>query len=70
MTKLAIRNTILAIVADSREYDAGTVVIHKDGSVTARKDADKTATGNDSRRYLVGYVDEMVTAAGERRPGW
>ena len=63
----AIRSAVRTIIADSREYDAETVRIGRDGTVTALKDADKTFAGNDPVRYLVGHVSDMVDVAGLRR---
>ena len=72
MTKItaAVRATIRTIIDDSRDYDVSTLVISRDGSVSAKKDADKTYAGYDSVRYLVGHVQEMVDANGNRREGW
>jgi hypothetical protein len=71
MTKInaIIRNTVRAILADSREFDASTMRISRDGSVSARKDADKTFRA-DAARYLVGNVRDMVALDGTRREGW
>ena len=64
MTKVpaAVRTQIRAIVDSSREYDASTMQIGQDGVVTARKDADKTAAGNDARRYIVGHINDLMAA--------
>jgi len=69
-TTVARRSTVIAIIADSREYDATTVRIGRDGSISALKDADKTFAGHDARRYSVGHIDDMVTADGARREGY
>jgi hypothetical protein len=69
MTTKTIRNTVRAILADSREFDAATMRISRDGQVSARKDADKTFRA-DAGRYLVGNVRDMVAADGTRREGW
>jgi hypothetical protein len=69
ITKL-VRASIVKIVDESRQYDARTVRISRDGSVSALKDADKTFAGNDPVRYLVGYVSDMVAPDGSIREGW
>ncbi|KAA8419955.1 hypothetical protein FKW50_06900 [Acetobacter pomorum] len=64
-----IRDSIVSIIADSAEYDASTVQISKNGEVTAKKDQDKTAV-YDNARYLVGNIEEMIDANGNRQIGW
>ncbi|MFS8368380.1 hypothetical protein ACJRO0_12935 [Acetobacter oryzifermentans] len=64
-----IRDSIVSIIADSAEYDASTVQISKSGEVTAKKDQDKTAV-YDNARYLVGNIEEMIDANGNRQIGW
>ena len=66
----SVRAIVLQIVSRSREFDAETVRISRDGLVTARKDADKTFAGSDPSRYVVGHVDEMVATDGSVREGW
>ena len=58
MTK-AQRAAIIKFVAQSQTYDASTVIIRKDGSVTALADPDKTLR-KDSTRYFVGLVPEIL----------
>ena len=55
MTK-ARRAAIIRTIDATTDYDAGTVRIHRDGSISARKDTNKTFKF-DPVRYLVGYVD-------------
>jgi hypothetical protein len=72
MTKItkAQREAVRTILANSREYDASTMTISRDGNVSARKDPDKTLTPNDTMTYLVGHIDDMVGPDGEIREGW
>ena len=72
MTKITktVRASIRTILERSGEYDASTMSIGRDGTVTALKDADKTCAGNDPTRYLVGPVDELVDAGGAPREGY
>lgn len=65
-----VRTSIIKIVARSREYDARTIRISRNGEVSALKDADKTFAGNDPMRYLVGHVSEMIAPDGAIREGW
>ncbi|ANA12909.1 hypothetical protein [Acetobacter oryzifermentans] len=64
-----IRDSIVSIIADSAEYDASTVQISKSGEVTAKKDQDKTAV-YDNARYLVGNIEDMIDANGNKQIGW
>lgn len=64
------RALIIKVIERSREYDASTVRISRNGEVSALKDADKTFAGNDSTRYFVGYVSDMVAPDGSIREGW
>lgn len=57
------RNAIRTIIANSREYDASTMRISRDGAVSAAKDADKTFNGPETGRYLVGYAAEILSDA-------
>ncbi len=55
MTKTR-RAAIIKMIDETTDYDASTVRIHQDGSISACKDANKTFRP-DPMRYLVGYVD-------------
>lgn len=72
MTKItkARRAAVVAIIKASREYDADTVRISRDGIVTALKDADKTFAGHDPRRWTVGHIDDLTYADGTIREGF
>ena len=63
------RATVIAIMSDSSKYDADTVVIHRDGTVSAEMDANKLLR-HVPGRYIVGHVTDMVDADGNRREGW
>ena len=65
-----VRTAVRQVLARSRDYDASTLRIGRDGAVSARKDADKTFAGNDPRFYLVGHVDDMVGQDGSIREGF
>ncbi len=65
-----VRTAVRRVIADSNRYDAGSVQISRTGVVSARKDADKTFAGHDARRWVVGYVGDMVTQEGTIREGW
>ena len=72
MTKItnARRAAARTALANSSQYDAGTMVISRDGMVTAIKDADKTCNGPETIRYNVAHIDDMVTADGMIREGY
>lgn len=72
MTKITpnMRTTMRNILEDSRQYDASSMRIGRDGRVTARKDADKTFNGKPAHRYFIGYVTDMVTTDGHRVAGY
>lgn len=57
MTKTR-RAAIIKMIDATTDYDASTVRIHLDGTISARKDADKTSRP-DTMRYQVGYVSEF-----------
>lgn len=71
MTKITktARAAITKIVERSAKYDAATIRITAEGVVTAKIDADKTAT-HDAARYNVGHVDDMIDSNGSIREGW
>ena len=48
------RDTIIARIDANTSYDAGTIIIHRDGRITAKLDANKTARGPHGMRCLVG----------------
>ena len=52
--KKSVRDAIIARIDANTSFDAGTVIIHRDGTVTAKKDANKTAQGPHDMRCLVG----------------
>lgn len=64
------REAARTVLANSREYDADTMIISRDGMVTALKDADKTYNGPETIRYNVAHIDDMVTADGAIREGY
>jgi hypothetical protein len=66
----ARRATVRAVLANSSQYDATTMVIRRDGIVTAIKDADKTFNGTETIRYNVAHIDDIVTADGSIREGY
>jgi len=72
MTKIttARRAAVRTILANSSEYDASTMVITREGMVTALKDADKTYNAPETIRYNVAHIDDMVTADGAIREGY
>ncbi len=57
-----VRNAIRTVLTASEQYDAASMRIARNGSVTALKSADKTLV-SDNRRYLVGYASDMVRKA-------
>lgn len=54
------RDAIVRIVEDSSEYDAATVRISAEGSVTARKSADKVPGFGPDFRYYLGEATEIL----------
>jgi L-serine deaminase len=59
-----VRQNVRQLLADSASYDADTMIISRDGAVSALKDANKTYAGHDPVRYLVGHVADMVPQDG------
>ena len=59
-----VRNAVRAILDASSCFDAGTMVIGRDGLVSALKDANKTFNGPETMRWMVGYVADMVRQNG------
>ena len=72
MTRItnARREAALAVLTNSGRYDAATMVIGRDGWVSALKDADKTFGGPETVRCIVAHIDDMVTAGGAIREGY
>lgn len=66
----ARREAVRTILANSNVWDADTMHISNEGMVTACKDSNKTMRPHDSTRYLVSYLDNMVTADGKIREGF
>ena len=58
MTKTE-RAAIIAKIDASTNYDAATVIFHRDGRISAIKDADKTFNGPEKDRLLVGYIEDF-----------
>ena len=58
MTKTE-RTTIIAKIDARSNYDASTVRIAKDGTITAKLDANKTFAGWNPRRYFVCNVADF-----------
>ena len=54
------RAAIVAYVAEHTQYDAETVRISKDGTVSAIKDANKTFNGPHTERIDIGSVADML----------
>ena len=59
MTK-AQRAAMIAHIDANTNYDISTVRVHRDGTVTAVMDADKTLNGPHNDRILVGYADDLL----------
>ncbi len=66
----AQRNAVRTILKNSNKWDASTMRINSIGRVDARKNPDKTLGDHDSPWFVVGYVDDMVTAKGQIREGY
>ena len=66
----ARREATRTILANGNQYDAASMIIRRDGSVTALKDADKTFNAPETTRYLVAHIDDMVSVDGSIREGW
>jgi len=58
MTKTA-RAAIIARIDATTGYDAATVVIHRDGTISAKLDANKTFNGPHDTMLLVGHVADF-----------
>lgn len=54
------RAAIIAMIDASTDYDASTITFHRDGSISAAKDADKTFNGRETGRFLVCYVSDFA----------
>ena len=60
----AQRAALIAHIDASTDYDVSTVRVHRDGTVTAVLDADKTFNGPHNDRMLVGYTDDLLVEVG------
>lgn len=58
MTK-AERTAIIARIDTTTDYDAATVIIHRDGAISAKLDANKTFSGPHDTFLLIGHVDDL-----------
>ena len=54
------RDTIIARIDANTSFDAATVIIHRDGRITARLDANKTSNGPHDVRCLVGTARSWI----------
>lgn len=61
MTKTQ-RAAIIAKIDAHTDYDANTVIIHRDGTISAILDANKTFNGPETTRILVGHVDDFTAS--------
>lgn len=59
MTKTT-RAAIIAIIDAKTDYAADTVKFHRDGSISAIKDPNKTFDGPEAARLLVGHVSDFA----------
>ena len=66
----ARRVAAFTILDNSNEFNPETMVIHRDGYVSAIKDADKTFNGPETVRYVVGHINDMVNPDGVIREGY
>lgn len=62
MTKTK-RAAIISMIDAHTDYDAKTVRIHADGSISAKLDADKTSNGPHDDRLLIGSVSDFANGA-------
>lgn len=53
------RKQIKAIIDCTTDFDVETIIFHRDGSISAIKDADKTFNAPETERLLVGYVNDF-----------
>jgi len=61
MTKTT-RAAIIAMIDANTDYDVDTIKFHRDGSITALKDANKTFNGPETDRLLVCFVSDFANA--------
>ncbi len=64
----AMRAHIVARIAEDSPYDASTVRIHQDGTISAILDADKTYNAPETTRALVGRVEDFADGRNPFRP--
>jgi hypothetical protein len=53
------RATLIARIDANTSFDAATVIIHRDGRITAKLNANKTSNGPHDVRCLVGNVSGL-----------
>lgn len=58
MTKTE-RTAIIARIDATTSYDAATVIIHRNGTISAKLDANKTCNGPHNTFLLIGHVDDL-----------
>lgn len=61
--KPAERAAIVAKIESGTDYDAATIKFHRDGLISAIKDADKTFSGPHYDRLLVGHIADFANGA-------
>jgi len=53
------RSDIIELIDRITDYDASTVIIHRDGTISAILDADKTFAGPHKMRTLVCFIEDL-----------
>ena len=53
------RKEIIAKIDAETDFDASTVKFHRDGTISAILDADKTFNAPETERLLVGWVKDF-----------
>lgn len=61
----ATRNTVRLILMRSGQWDHASMQIGRDGIVSAKKDANKTANPTDTVRYRIGHITDVIAEAGQ-----
>jgi hypothetical protein len=51
---------VIAHIDATTDYDADTVILHRNGTISAKLDANKTCNGPHDAFLLIGHVDDFT----------
>ena len=57
------RTAIIALIDANTQFEAASVCFHRDGTISALRDADKTFNAPETVRCQVGHLDDFANGA-------